>query len=91
MAHNVKEFIQDGVFCPVHNFVGGGETNPTPGCTQCWRAFYTRLLSSFPVGEQQAKADELYDILARMVEMDEKGTFDYVPHRPIFEKESGDN
>jgi hypothetical protein len=59
---------------------GKPEIEPTPGCADCWKVFFICELASTPPDERHQKLDEIEEILHKMVEMIQNGTWDFKPY-----------
>jgi hypothetical protein len=59
---------------------GRPEVTPMLGCADCWKVFYISEMASTPPGERRQKLEEIEDVLHRMTEMIDKGTWDFKPY-----------
>ena len=79
-----EHLIVTGQMCPVHGYLAGPQGLPAQKCVQCWRVFYTFILSGYPLNEQLSVANELYKTLKYFAEHPEK--VDYkIFQRPVIE------
>lgn len=71
-------------FCPKHFYSGPvkgkPEFRPALSCTDCWKIWYFHEFATTPPDERRQKLEEVEEVLHKMVEMVEKGTWDFVPY-----------
>ena len=71
-------------FCPDHFYSGPvkgkPEIVPGKGCANCWKIFYFYEMSTTPPDERRHKLEEIEEVLHKMVEMVEAGTWDFEPY-----------
>lgn len=70
--------------CGKHNYFGPvkdrPEFTPTLGCKECWQVFYVHELTECPPDKRREKLEEIEEVMHKVVEMVEKGTWDFVPY-----------
>jgi hypothetical protein len=75
--------------CGKHRYFGPikghPEVTPFMGCPDCWKVFFVSELASTPPDERAQKLDEIEEVLHKMVEMIEAGTWDLelYPHAQV--------
>jgi hypothetical protein len=72
-------------WCKKHNYFGPikGDPNkskPFMGCSDCWMIFYIHEMASCPPEKRYEKLQEIEEVLNQVVEMVEKGTWDFAPY-----------
>lgn len=71
-------------WCAKHNYIGPikgkPEVKPTLGCPDCWKIFYIHEMATTPPAERQKKLEEIEEVLHNIVQMVEKGTWDFEPY-----------
>lgn len=77
------------LYCPKHMYFGpvkGKETKPGADCPDCWKIFYIHEMATTPRSERDAKLNEIEEIMHQMVEMIDKGSWDFKPYdHPVVE------
>lgn len=73
------------LYCGLHHYHGPvkeqPEIKPAPGCQRCWFVFYFHDIVSSAPHERARRLDELDEIIHKMVEEINVGTFDFKPFR----------
>lgn len=72
------------VYCGLHNYFGPSATNevkPKQGCSRCWFVLYFHDLATTSPERRASRLAELDEVLHKIVELVEKGKWDYEPYR----------
>ena len=86
-----KEMVEEALdpqrvrfYCPKHFYSGPVKENaqikPGLGCPDCWKIFYFHEMAMTPPDKRREKLEEIEEVLHKMVEMVEAGTWDFVPY-----------
>jgi len=65
--------------CERHPGYGGPPAKPVSGCKSCWQVYWWRTLVKMPPDERKEWLAKIYETLRYMVELVEKGQWDYSP------------
>ena len=79
------------VKCGKHFYFGPVKNNPkivpAMGCPDCWKVFFICEMASTPPDERRQKLDEIEETLHKVVELVERGIWDFVPYEHEFGQE----
>lgn len=67
--------------CGRHNYTPGGPRMPTSECSDCWFAFLFHHIAQLPPNKQHEKIEELTVACRHAFEMEETGSFDFIPFK----------
>lgn len=76
------------LYCKQHNYYGPtklkfqGKIKSAPqlGCKNCWMVFYIHELANTPPDLRRERLEEIEEVLNKVVESVENGTWDFKPH-----------
>lgn len=73
------------VYCGLHSYFGpsknGVETKPMQGCSRCWTVLYFYDIVNTAPERRAERLEELTEVLHKVTEMADKGTWDFEPYR----------
>lgn len=72
------------LYCAKHFYSGPVKNNPeikpAKNCKECWNVYFWHDIASAPPHLRAERLAELEEVLAKVAEMVEKGTFDLQPY-----------
>jgi len=73
------------IYCGQHNYYGPNRKNPslapTKNCPKCWEVYFWHDMATTPPEMRDQRLSELEEVIHKVVEMVEAGTWDFVPYR----------
>jgi hypothetical protein len=70
--------------CPKHMYFGPSkvaDTKPKQGCSECWLVYFLHDIASVPPSQREQRLEELTEVIHKLNEHVEKGTWDFTPNR----------
>jgi hypothetical protein len=67
-------------FGPMKPGLGVRDVMPTSGCKDCWFVFLFTDIARTPPSERQARLDEMEAVIHKVVELADKGQWDFKPY-----------
>jgi len=77
-----KEVDQFVLRCEIHNHYYNGRPPITVGCPECWKCYYVAQVA-MAEGDKAATIDQLEAAIRHVVELAEKGEWDFIPNMRI--------
>lgn len=72
------------LYCADHMYTGPVKSNPAvkpaKGCPKCWQVYFILDLASVPPHMREQRLSELEEVLHKMNEMVDAGTWDFEPY-----------
>jgi hypothetical protein len=81
-----KDSERVSLVCPKHQYTGSKMPPSSHGCSDCWKVYYIFDLATTPPSLRKERLDELEHVVRKVADMQQKGTWDFVPQeRPTIE------
>jgi len=71
------------LYCAKHFYTPSRVSNPTKGCSDCWRVFYWTLYAKTPPDDREDFVEGMDMVVHKMLEHERTGTWDFKPELNI--------